>query len=124
MKGYQLMMAAARFGDRSAMLFIAETNYLGSKENDFQADWNVAQHWYNQALPVTTNNSKADESSDSHEMHDHGISMSFSSLDEWPLHRLYARIAELYTKGGHGLPKNHPKACEINYSLLNICEVE
>ena len=97
-KGVEYMQMAAEVGDRSAMIYLAESfetgNGLGS---DKTRSFKDSLHWYECAL----NMMQDDDSGE------------FDATMDHPAYQLQAKMAELYHQGGFGLDKDPSTAGDL-----------
>lgn len=94
-EGHRYMEAAARLGDRSAMLYLAKAHDTGNSPG-LEKDWDRAAHFYQRALATTGQTDREG---------------GYDSLDT-PGYLLRARLAELYLRGGYGLDSDPATSAE------------
>ncbi|VEL16158.1 unnamed protein product [Protopolystoma xenopodis] len=91
-----------------------------SASSESRPDWQTAAFWYNLVLEAqrgavelldSTSDPTSTDDSNSHGL-DTGIGMGVNQdvLVDWPIYRLYGRLADMYSTGGHGLNKHLGKA--------------
>ncbi|PAA52730.1 hypothetical protein BOX15_Mlig004789g2 [Macrostomum lignano] len=95
-EGHRWMEAAAKLGDRSAMLYLARAHDTGDTEG-LVRDWDRATHYYHRALASSGQTDREG---------------GYDSLDT-PAYLLRARLAELYLRGGYGLDADPASSSEI-----------